>query len=203
MPAHIRSALTQTQLTDSDRQGPAGAGDLAGHLSVRASRAPAPPQRHRAFVERIAGKAIAQLFGGARPREHQSLEGLFSVLWLLADFARGDTQSARPNRRALWSTQCSPSSDAFTKLPNMLFGSRQVIAIGPHSCYWLKRLLPRINGLRILSRTACRTKPEMVQPLWFSLREPAKRPHPCRGECASRCIVCIIVPMDVSRRPRL
>ena len=38
MPAHIRSALTQSQLSIPVVDGPAGPGHLAGDLSVRAPR---------------------------------------------------------------------------------------------------------------------------------------------------------------------
>ena len=53
MTSHIRSALTQTQLVDSDSQRQAGAGDLAGRLFVRASRAAASAQRGSASARRL------------------------------------------------------------------------------------------------------------------------------------------------------
>ena len=60
MTSHIRSALTQTQLIDSDPQWQAGAGDLAGRLSVRASRAAASAQRGAAFDQRLRSMRVSR-----------------------------------------------------------------------------------------------------------------------------------------------
>ena len=65
MPAHIRAALTQTQLDDSGDRRPHGAGHLAGNLFVRAPQLAPSAQRGAAPDRRIErSRALLALTAG-------------------------------------------------------------------------------------------------------------------------------------------